>query len=90
MYIVMFMKFFHAQEVGDMAASAALSLENILLTLTSGIYMLGSFALYGILFIAITFQYFNLLERKEAKGLLERMESFGMQKPDMEDHEEQY
>lgn len=89
MYIIMFMKAFHSQDP-DSVAESSVSLNNILLTLTSGISMLGSFAMYSLLFVAITFQYFNLLERKEAKGLLERMEDFGKPKTDIDEHEEQY
>lgn len=89
MYIMMFMNAMHAQEA-ELAAEPSFSLNSILFTLSAGFSMLGSFALYSILFIALTFQYFNLLEKKEAKGLLERMEDFGKPKADPDDHEEQY
>lgn len=89
MYIIMFMNAMHGLE-GEIPAEPAFGINGILLTLASGISMLGSFALYSILFIALTFQYFNLLEKKEAKGLLERMEGFGKPVTEADDHEEQY
>lgn len=90
MYIVLFMKAIHNGGIDFMTYQASDPLYNILLSLTSGISMLGSYTLYSIVFIAITFQYFNLVERKEGRGLLERMEEFGKQKPDKEDDEEHY
>lgn len=89
MYIMMFVNAMHDLG-GEGSAGPAFDLNGILITLSGGISMLGSFALYSILFIALTFQYFNLLERKEAKGLLERMEGFGKPKTEADDREEQY
>ena len=89
MYIIMFMNTMHSLE-SEMPVEPSFGLNGILLTLSTGFSMLGSFALYSILFIALTFQYFNLLEKKEAKGLLERMEGFGKPKTDSDDHKEQY
>jgi hypothetical protein len=40
-------------------------------------YFLTSFILYALPLIALAFQYFNLVERKEAKGLMARIETFG-------------
>lgn len=90
MYIVLFMKAIHSGGVDFVANPSADPLYNILLSLTSGISMLGSYILYSIVFIAVTFQYFNLVERKEGRGLMERMEDFGKQKPDKEDDDEHY
>ncbi|WP_017733213.1 V-type ATP synthase subunit I domain-containing protein [Nafulsella turpanensis] len=89
MYIMMFMQVMHVAD-GEATAEAPGMLYNILFSLASGVSMLGSFALYSILFIAITFQYYSLRERKEASGLLERMESFGVQKNDLHDEDEHY
>lgn len=40
-------------------------------------YFLVSFILYALPLIALAFQYFNLVELKEAKGLMTRIETFG-------------
>lgn len=88
MYIMMFMQMMHIAD-GEAAEKPGI-LYSILFSLASGISMLGSFALYSIFFIAVTFQYYSLRERKEASGLLERMESFGVQKNDLHDEDEHY
>jgi hypothetical protein len=89
MYIMLFLQVMHTTEAEGSAESPGL-VYNILLSLSSGVSMLGSFALYSILFIAITFQYYNLVERKEAAGLLERLENFGAQQTDPHDEDEHY
>ena len=38
------------------------------------ILMLGSFVTYAIPIVALNFQYFNLVEREESKGLLTEIE----------------
>lgn len=43
------------------------------------LYFLSSFILYAIPIIALAFQYFNLVELKEAKGLMSRIETLGQQ-----------
>ena len=50
---------------------------------------LGTQVAYAVVLIAIAFQYFNLVEKKEATGLLESIHSIGEKgKPD--DSEETY
>ena len=90
MYIMLFMQMLHITEGEITAAPATGGLYSILFSLASGISMLGSFALYSLLFIAVTFQYFNLVERREASGLLERLESFGEPQTDPYDEDEHY
>lgn len=89
MYIMMFMQVMHMQEA-EGAVETPGAVYQVLFSLSSGISMLGSFALYSLMFIAITFQYFNLVERKEATGLLERLESFGAPQTDPHDEDEHY
>jgi len=43
----------------------------------SGITQFAGFLLYVLLILSITFQYFNLVERKESSGLMEQIESIG-------------
>jgi hypothetical protein len=41
------------------------------------LYFLASFVLYAVPLVALAFQYFNLVELKESRGLLARIESMG-------------
>ena len=60
-------------------------INNIFMTL----YFVVSFLLYSLPLIALAFQYFNLVELKEAKGLLSRIDSIG--KPmEVSGNDEQY
>ncbi len=43
----------------------------------NALYRIGTTMLYTIIFIANTLQFYNLVERKESQGLLERIELFG-------------
>jgi hypothetical protein len=51
--------------------------QKLILLLTTSISVIGSSMLYCISFIAIAFQYFNLVERREATGLMNQIEGFG-------------
>ncbi len=51
-------------------------------------YSLVSTLLYSVPLIALAFQYFNLLEQKEARGLRGRIETFGEKVATTEDHAE--
>lgn len=50
------------------------------------LYIVLSLILSLLTYVAIAFQYYNLMEMKEAKGLLERMETFGQTHEDDEGH----
>jgi len=60
----------------------------ILQTLLLTLYMMSSYILYCIPLVAIAFQYFNLVELKEARGLMSKIETLGgdEQKEDDEEH----
>jgi hypothetical protein len=45
--------------------------------ITMAIQYLISYMIGSLLLISLVFQYFNLVERKESKGLMEKMESLG-------------
>jgi len=51
------------------------------------LYFACGVILYCIPLIAIAFQYFNLVERKEARGLMSKIESFGTEEQTDEDEE---
>jgi hypothetical protein len=50
------------------------------LIVSSMIYTMGANLLQSIVMVAILFQFYNLVERREARGLMDKVESFG--KPD--------
>jgi hypothetical protein len=60
-------------------------INNLFMTL----YFLASFILYALPLVAIAFQYFNLVELKEAKGLMSKIETLGQQ-TDTPPKDEQY
>jgi len=71
-YIVTFWNLFHRGEI-----SAAASDMRLLMILTSTFAFVGSYLFYSIPILAISFQYFNLVERREAWGLFEKIEQLG-------------
>lgn len=60
----------------------------VLQTLLLALYMISSYILYCIPLVAIAFQYFNLVELKEARGLMSKIDTIGNeeQKEDDEEH----
>ncbi len=51
------------------------------------IYLLANYILYAIPLLGVAFQYFNLAEKKEAKGLMNKLETFGLSDESNEDEE---
>lgn len=47
------------------------------LIISSVVYMIGATFLRAIPILAVTFQYYNLVERKEAAGLMAKLDTFG-------------
>jgi len=74
-YINFVITMLHSLEGGPVSQPSFLSemINNLFMTL----YFITSFLLYSIPLLALAFQYFNLVELKEAKGLLSRIESIG-------------
>ncbi len=74
-YINFFVSMMHSLEGGPVQETSLFSdvINNLFMTL----YFLVSFLLYALPLVAIAFQYFNLVERKEARGLMSRIENFG-------------
>lgn len=63
----------------------------IIIQVLYSISFVVSFITQTLPLIAVVFQYFNLVERKEAKGLMARIESFGEESaPATEQHDEHY
>jgi hypothetical protein len=75
-YINLFVTMMHSIEGGAPISEPSFIQElinNIFMTL----YFLVSFLLYSLPLVALAFQYFNLVELKEAKGLLSRIDTLG-------------
>ena len=91
MYAVTFFQYFHAENPQEILFQASeFSWFSVFSALTSIIYSVGFTLVGSIMFIAISFQYFSLRERREASGLLERLQTFGLSKPVREEEEEHY
>ncbi|GAL87236.1 hypothetical protein Solca_4232 [Sporocytophaga myxococcoides] len=58
-------------------AEQAPAVFQIVTTVFSVLFMVGSYVVSSILLIGINFHYFSLVEEKDASGLLERIDSFG-------------
>lgn len=74
-YINSFITMLHALD-GQVAQQPSLIsqlINNVFIVL----YFLASFLLYAIPLIALAFQYFNLVELKESRGLMNRIEQMG-------------
>ncbi|QOI96432.1 MAG: hypothetical protein HRU69_02570 [Flammeovirgaceae bacterium] len=86
-YINFFISMMHSLEGGPVAEPSFISelINNVFMTL----YFIVSFLLYAIPLLALAFQYFNLVELKEAKGLLTKIETIG-QTPASQPKDEQY
>jgi hypothetical protein len=64
--------------------------EQIGLILSSMIIAFGGSLMRGIVVIAVIFQYYNLVERRESRGLLSKVESFGQPEEAKPAHDETY
>lgn len=88
MYINIFVYAFHAAESGGAMEDPSLTFQ-IINYLSLALYMLASYLFYVLPLLAVVFQYFNLAEKKEAKGLMDRLETFGTS-PTVTDEDEHY
>jgi len=86
-YINFIVSMMHSLEGGPIQETSFFS--EIINTLFMTFYFLASFILYALPLIALAFQYFNLVELKEAKGLMARIETLG-QSTDTKPEDEHY
>lgn len=92
LYLLTFLRMYHLTEnqiTGGQNDPVSI-LYSVLFSISGAVFIGGAFSMNSLVIIASSFQYFNLVEQKEAKGLFERMESFGRQKQELNDHDEQY
>jgi hypothetical protein len=78
-----------AHKVSNINSQPALW-EQAGLIISSMIYTFGGSLLRSIVAIAVIFQYYNLVERKESRGLLSKVESFGKPEEAEAPHDETY
>jgi hypothetical protein len=88
MYINIFVYAFHSAEGGGTMDDPSLTFQ-IINYVSLAFYMLASYLFYMLPLLGIVFQYFNLTEKKEAKGLMDRLETFGTT-PNVTDGDEHY
>ena len=86
-YINFFISMMHSVEENPFQEPSFFSeiINNLFMTL----YFIVSFLMYALPLIALAFQYLNLVELKEAKGLLSKIETIG-QSRDSEPKNEEY
>ncbi|EMR02499.1 hypothetical protein [Cesiribacter andamanensis] len=89
-YILMFMRMMHARDMESLEVdTGGVGVYDLIGALSGSLYVLGFTFASSLLFIGITFQYFSLRENKEASGLLERMQAFGVAEA-VHEEQEQY
>lgn len=85
-YIYLFTMYLHDVSTAPLASPGFL--QEALSTAMFMIYSLASIILVAVPLIALAVQYYNLSERAEAKGLLERIETFGQELQVEQGHED--
>jgi Uncharacterized protein conserved in bacteria len=85
-YVIFFIQMFHAVEAGQNEFTSGMQWSLIIFFT---IYYLVSIVMNMLPTVAIAFQYFNLVEIKEARGLISQFDTIG-QKPSTQFDEEQY
>jgi hypothetical protein len=85
-YTIFFIMILHSQSTGEtMEYSTFMKfLNSFFLTL----YFLVSYLLTALPLLGLAFQYFNLVEMKESRGLMSRIESFGKSSSESDAHED--
>jgi len=85
-YVIYFIKMMHKTGV-EVIGKPSVAMD-IIGNISLVLYSLASTLLYAVPLVALAFQYFNLIELKEARGLRSRIETFGEKRGSTEDHAE--
>ncbi|HOX82096.1 MAG TPA: hypothetical protein PLJ60_06775 [Chryseolinea sp.] len=85
-YVIILLKMMHNTGVEHIEKPSLVM--DIIANISMILYSLAGTLLYAIPLIALAFQYFNLIELKEARGLRSRIETFGEKTESTEDHVE--
>lgn len=86
-YIMVFINAMHSISQTSPVEATTTSSE-LIMNIFFMLYFLASILLQTLPLIAIAFQYFNLVERREAKGLLSRIDTLGQQAPPTVENEQ--
>lgn len=91
-YIVNFISMMHQVETGSVGQSPVSSSMQIVMVISFTLYYMAQLLLSSLPNIGLAFQYFNLVELKESKGLLTQIETLGQtpSPPATASEEEQY
>jgi hypothetical protein len=85
-YVIFFLKMMHNTST-ELVKKPSMVME-VISNISLVLYSLAGTLLYAVPLIALAFQYFNLIELKEARGLRSRIETFGEKSGPIEDHAE--
>lgn len=85
-YINIIVYTIHSAESGAMDEPGTMFM--VINYISIAIYLLANYILYAIPLLGVAFQYFNLAEKKEARGLMDKLETFGT--ADTSDQHEEY
>ena len=86
-YVSFFITMFDSTRTGTFQEPSLIL--QIINYITLMLYFIINTVLYALPLVVIAFQYFNLVEKKEAKGLMSKIDSFGTTET-IEDEEEHY
>jgi len=87
LYIVMFIYVFHNIDGGSASSFELPVYLEVIVSLCFIFFIVLTIILYSFQLIGMSFQYFSLVEAKESKGLLQRIDSIGMSVPDQKTDE---
>lgn len=83
-YVFYFMTIFSLQDVSGMGTNTSAWWFQGGMTLSVMLMFIGSFMAYSIPIVALSFQYFNLVERKESTGLMSEINQLNTTKADID------
>ena len=87
-YAMMFISAFHSVEAG--AAPEPGGILQIVMVVFFTLYYFLQLTLYALPNVGVAFQYFNLVEMKEARGLMKQIDSLGDNSPTSVGPQEHY
>lgn len=80
-YIIMFVVAFHDASANQTMAENPASTVGMITAVMMTLYYMVQMLMYALPNVGIAFQYFNLVERKEARGLMDQINTIGQPAP---------
>ena len=89
-YIITFAELFHNVADGGQPVvfNEPSTVTKVLTIVFSAFYVIGSYIVMMVPITGVAFQYFNLVERKESTGLMQKIDTFGTQEANTDSEEE--